>query len=294
MPVIGRRGMLRGGALLAGAAAGAAVVAATPQTADAADGDPLLIGEPNAGTDTTTLTVGGGDGGAAPALALQNADGPSLRLQNLSHAWAGQLEVGEMAGTDLGPIVGVDVEDGLTTTYLVTGVDLANVATPFASPPSRVLDLRTAAGRNSILRRSSANALASDGKLRAGQWIDVAMVLTGADYHMAAAFGNLTVTRPAAAGHAVLYPPGVRPITSSLNFTAGQTVANAAFVGTEIVQEHHALRLFTTADAWFILDITGGVTRGSVQTPLAQAARQAGGREALVRRLRKAVAQMQR
>ena len=116
----------------------------------------------------TTLTVGGDTGGVEPALALENADGPSLRMNALSHTWAGQLAVGEMAGTELGPIVGVETAFGATTTYLVTGVDLANMATPFASTPTRVLDLRTEAGRASIIRRSSPDAMAADGKLRAG------------------------------------------------------------------------------------------------------------------------------
>ncbi len=142
------------------------------------------------------MTVGGDLGGVEPALALENADGPSLRMNALSHTWAGQLAVGEMAGTDLGPIVGVETAFGATTTYLVTGVDLANMATPFASTPTAILDLRTEAGRANIVRRSSAGALAADGKLRAGQWIDVTIAFTGPDFSLDAVFANLTVVRP--------------------------------------------------------------------------------------------------
>jgi hypothetical protein len=45
-----------------------------------------------------------------------------------------------------------------------------------------------------------------------------------------------------------------------------------------------------------VLDITGGLTRGSVQTPLAQAAeaRAAGGRTALVSKVRKALGRTRR
>lgn len=294
--VIDRRGVLRG-TLLAGAAAGAAVVAMSPDAAHAADDDNVVIGGPNAAESVTTLTVGGSDGGSDPALALENADGPSLRLQALPHTWAGQLAVGEMAGTDLGPIVGVDLPEeqgGLTTTYLVTGADLANIATPFATQPTRVLDLRTAAGRDAILRRSVSDALTADGKLKAGQWIDIALAFTGPDYSMEAVFGNLLATGAARSGWAAVYPPGVQPPTSTLNFPASASMANGSFVGTASVQGYHAVRIFTSAEAWFVFDVTGGVTVGNVQTPLAQAARAAGGRSALARKMRKVLARTAR
>ena len=82
------------------------------------------------------------------------------------------------------------------------------------------------------------------------------------------------------------------PPTSNLNFTTGQVVANAAFVGAGIVQQHHAVRLSTSADAWFLLDITGGLTTG--RRPDAAGAgpactRAANGRVALVDKVRQAL-----
>jgi hypothetical protein len=292
-PALRRRDILRRGALFAGAATGA-VVALKPHSASADDGDNLVLGQGNTATLATTLTVGGDAGGIEPALALENADGPSLRMNALSHTWAGQLAVGEMAGTDLGPIVGVETAFGATTTYLVTGVDLANMATPFASTPTRILNLRNEAGRANIIRQSSAGALAADGKLRAGQWIDVSIAFTGPDFSLDAVFANLTVVKPVRAGYAVLYPPGVLPPTSNLNFALGQVLANAAFVGAGVVMQHHAVRLYTSADAWFIIDVTGGLTRGVAQAPLAQAqvTRAASGRVALVDKVRKALARV--
>jgi hypothetical protein len=222
-------------------------------------------------------------------LALENADGPSLRMNALSHTWAGQLAVGEMAGTDLGPIVGVETASGPTTTYLATGIDLANMATPFASTPTRVLDLRNESGRAAIIRRSAPDALASNGKLRAGQWIDISVAFTGPDFSLDAVFANLTVVAPGRGGWATLYAPGVLPPTSSINFTAGQVLANAAFVASGVVQQHHAIRLYTNAaDAWFLIDVSGGLIRGTAQAPLAQAQapRAAGGRVALTDKVR--------
>ena len=157
------------------------------------------------------------------------------------------------------------------TTYLATGMDLANIPTPFATTPSRRLDLRTSAGRASILRKSATTALGSDGKLLAGQWIDISIVPTGPDYTLEAVFANLTVVASVKGGYGVLYPPGVRPPTSSLNFSAKNIVANAAFVGVGSVLGFHAVRLYSTVDAWYVLDVTGGVTSGITQAPFAQA-----------------------
>ena len=294
-PALRRRDMLRRGAALGVGAAGAAI-ALKPHAASADDGDNLVLGQANTSTVATTLTVGGDAGGVEPALAVENADGPSLRMNALSHTWAGQLAVGEMAGTDLGPIVGVETAFGPTTTYLVTGVDLANMATPFVSPPNKVLDLRTEAGRANIIRRSSPGALAADGKLRAGQWIDVAVSFTGSDFTLDAVFANVTVLGPVRSGWAVLHAPGVRPPTSSMVFAQGQSVANAAFVAAGVVMQHHAVRLYSSVDAWFAVSVTGGLTRGVAQAPLAQAqvTRAASGRVALVDKVRQALGRIGR
>lgn len=292
--VLARRGLLRGGAALAGAAAGAlAIGAATAAPAHAADGDSLTIGEENDGETATALTIAAG---AEPALSLNNDDGPSLRLQPLASDWPGQLAPGEMAGTDLGPIVGVDTPEGAVTTYLVTGVDLVDVPSPFVSGPTRLLDLRTVAGREAIRRRSSANALTADGKLRAGAWIDVATVLTGSDYTLEAIFANLTVVGGVRPGYASLYPPGAWPGTSTVNFVKDQIVANGTFVGTSVVLGFHCVRIYTTSDAHFLLDVTGGVARGNAPVPGGQqaAARSARSRTSLVKRIAKAFGRLER
>ncbi len=287
---LARRGLLKRTALVAGIAAGAATaLAARPDAALAADGDPLELGSANEAGSTSTLRIGGGNGAAAPALALENADGPSLKLQPLSAVWPGQLDVGEIAGTDLGPLVGVDLPGGVTTTYLATGADLAGLPTPFATSPVRRLDLRTAAGRSAVIRRSSANALTAAGKLAAGQWIDIGLAVTGEDYSLQAVFANLTVTGAATNGFAALYQPGVRPVSSTINFVTGQTLANFAFVGAGVVQGYHTVRLYSSSEAWFLLDVSGGVNIGNSITPLSRAARAKGVRTALIAKVRNAL-----
>ena len=84
----------------------------------------------------------------------------------------------------------------------------------------------------------------------------------------------------------------MRPPTSSLNFPAGADLGNAAFIGVGDVLGFYAVRLYTTVDAWFVLDVTGGVTSGVTQAPLTQATavRTSGGRRAVIGRLRPALA----
>src|SRR5690349_4359136 len=162
-----RRRLLRGSVLAAGAAGVAVAASALP--AHAADGEPVLAGRQNAADATTTLTVGDG---SDPALALENGDGPSLYLQPLVAEFATELELGQIANTELGPIIGVDTTVGHATTFLATGVDLADLPTPYALPtPIRVLDTRTAAGRARVVR-TSPNAFDSKFRLNRGAWLD--------------------------------------------------------------------------------------------------------------------------
>lgn len=291
-PLLERRQLLRSSALVAGAAAGAVALAARADVAHAADGENVVLGQGNESESTTALRIGGEDGTTAPTLSLTNADGPSLRLAPLPAGWTGELEVGEIAGTPAGPIIGVDLPGGvITTTYLVTAADLANTATPFTSNPSRRLDLRTTAGRSSVIRRSSPTALGSDGRLRAGQWIDVGIAHSGDDYELQAVFANLTVVGPLANGFVAVYPPGARPNISSVNFTKGQVIANFTITGLGLIQGWHALRIYTNADTWILLDVNGGINLGSSQAPLGKlmANRLKGGRKALADKLRTAL-----
>ena len=74
------------------------------------------------------------------------------------------------------------------------------------------------------------------------------------------------------------------------------TVANAAFIGVGEVLGFHAVRLYTTVDAWYVLEVTGGVTSGISAAPLAQATavRKSGGRQAVIGRVRQALARLSR
>lgn len=67
--------------------------------------------------------------------------------------------------------------------------------------------------------------------------------------------GNATVVNPLANGFAIIWPDGQnRPVASNLNFNAGQIVANAFTIG---LSQDGNFRIYSTASASFIIDITG-------------------------------------
>lgn len=273
--LVQRRQLLRRSALLAGAAGITTAVLSAPTRASAADGDNVLLGEDNVATSTTSLVINQPVGSQTPTLALRNGSGPSLSLQPLAADFPGALELGEIANTELGPLVGVDSELGLATTYLVTGIDLADMPTPYPLPsPIRLLDTRTTAGRARVLRSSSA-AWDSKFKLKAGAWIDVEAVPVTGEYDVPGGWVNLTAVSPAGKGYMSIFPPGQFPGTSTLNFKKGMNLANGAFIATGIVAGRYAFRIRTTRRTHVVLDLTGLVIKGAAPTPAGKSAGQA-------------------
>ena len=270
-PSVRRRSLLRGGAVLAGA--GLAGTAMVPPAAAAA-GPVVALGSDNAETTSTGLTVNGTDGDPeVAALRLNNAAGPSLYLQPLDEAWNGSLKIGEIANTTLGPLIGVsdptaDVADTAVTSFLATGIDLEFLPTPVAVPQTRLVDTRTAAGRKGILS-TSANAFRSDFKLHQGAWVDVLVAPTADGFELSSVFVNVTAVDPNGKGFLAAYPPGAYPGTSTLNVVKGQNVANGAFVAVREVDDassdasYYAVRVYTTAECFLIVDLTGAIVQGA-------------------------------
>lgn len=252
---LGRRHLLRGGAVLAGAAGLTAIASATAPTAHAADGDPVLLNRFNESPGTTVIK---GTNPGQPTLTLGNDNGPTLYLQPVTSEWNGDLAVGEIANSQFGPVVGVDYGDGSgpQNTVLVTGLDIESLALPIATPPARVLDTRFANSRSGIVR-SSTSALDSSGRLKGGAWIDVAVDASDADYTLEAAFLNLTVTGSLTGGYLTAYPPGAKPTASTLNFSKGQAIANGCFVQVGVADTAFVVRIATSATTHVIVDITG-------------------------------------
>lgn len=259
-PTMGRRNLLRGGAAVAtvaGLGVGA-VFAATP--ASAAPVNYVELGEDNAETTSTSITVNGTTGDEETAtLSLTNVNGPSLKLNTLTDDWAGDLQPGEIANVGSGPLVGL--ADG-TTTFLATGMDLLSLPVTIPVLPERMVDLRTAGGRQSIVG-SSANAFDTRHRLKAGAYMDIAFGDASGALNLTGIFGNLTVTGATTGGWLTVYPPLAKaPNASNLNFGTGQTVANLVFAALEADSSgRFVTRITTTGTTWVILDITGVVAQ---------------------------------
>jgi hypothetical protein len=263
-----RRLLLRGGAVLAGAA-GIAVAGAAmgPTAAHAADGDAALLGADNESETTTSLAIGGSKGSASPALSVSNPSGPVLKLDPVGDGYDGDLKLGELAVTRDGPEIGVYGAGGTAqTTFLATGLDLDQLPISVPIEPERYLDTRSAKGREGI-RTTSPGAVTANGQLKAGGWIDVAIVSTEF-VGLNAVFVNVTAVTPTTNGFIAVYPPGDRPNTSTLNFVKRQTIANSTFILTGVADEDddfYVVRIYSTALTHVLLDLTGVSLLGITQ-----------------------------
>ena len=85
---------------------------------------------------------------------------------------------------------------------------------------------------------------------------------------------NVTVTGSQSGGYVTLWPGGARPDTSTLNYDAGATIANAAVVGTT-----GSIALYASSPTHLILDVTGYFTGDDVFVPLSKPQRLADTRQ---------------
>lgn len=253
-----RRRLLRGGALLAGAAAGAAAITAAGTTkAEAANGDPVLVGEENTGTNPTSLA---------------NSNGPSLRLAPLANDWEGPLAPGEIANTYAGPYIGVS--DGPSApsvvSYLATGIDLAALPVPFPyDKPDRALDTRTPTGRARVLRTSPSPY--ASGRLKKDAWLDVAISPADDEFTVEGAFLNVTAIDALGNGFLAVYKPGDRPQVATTRFAKGVTATSSAFMALGVLNDAFVIRVYTSYATNVIIDVTG-VSLNGLAGPAAPAA----------------------
>lgn len=260
-----RRLLIRGGAVLAGAAGVAAAGAVlAPATAQAADGQFAVMGQPNTSDSPTVFTLNA-PGGATPTMRLTNASGPALALTPTGEGYTGGLKVGEIASTTEGPEVGISRGTaGAETTWLATGLDLDQLPITLPLRPFRLVDTRIKDGREGI-RSSSTNAFESDFRLRAGSWFDIAIV--DKDYvGLVGVYVNVTGVHAAKAGFVSVYPPGERTNTSTLNLQPSLAVANSALVPAAIAQEDaewQVIRIYSSTTAHIVVDLTGVLIAGT-------------------------------
>ena len=258
-----RRLLIRGGAVLAGAAGVAAAGAVlAPATAQAADGQFAVVGQPNTSESSTRLTLRD-PGGTTPTVTLTNAAGPVLELTPTGPGYNGALAVGQVASTAEGLEVGVAGPDGPETTWLATGLDIDQLPITLPLRPFRLADTRSMEGREGI-RSSSTNAFEPDFRLRAGSWFDIAIVAK--EYvGLVGAYVNVTGVHAAKAGFVSVYPPGNRSNASTLNLQPSLATANSALVSAAIAAEDPGwwvIRIYSSTTAHIVVDMTGVLVAG--------------------------------
>jgi hypothetical protein len=250
---VGRRKLLRRAGTVAAGAAGAGVVGSmVGSPAQAAPGDPVVIGSANTGgTTTTTLTSGNATN---PALRLNNAAGPALSVQlsetiDPTTAPSGSIYVDSYG--DFNAVGEVEGERFLTTAYSPTWAFM-----PWPESPFRWVDTRTAAGRAFLKPGStfdsSGRLLPKNSNTTPDAIVDLSELFAGG---IGAVQVNLTVANAVSGGYASLWDEGAFPGISNINYATG-TLANFAQT---LIGQDRAIRVKTSKAAVIIIDIMGWV-----------------------------------
>jgi hypothetical protein len=250
---VDRRGLLRGGAVLAGVAGLGVAGVAGASSATADPGNPVLQGLPNnASPALTGLTSSSPTG----TFEIENTTtGAPLRLAETLNTPADDSQVGDYytsapAGSLPLPtfthVTGTGAAEPALWGYLYTDIWATQ---PIPVLPQRALDTRSASGRARVT--DPTGKFDSTGRLLAGRTITLSM--TDFVFAPGAVFGNVTVTGPLAAGFVVVYPSDPRPSTSSINYVPGQTIANFSLTGMSAAL---SIRIFTQSTTHVIFDVT--------------------------------------
>lgn len=203
------------------------------------------------------LTVAAHDSFPGQQVALSASGLPAGLTMNTSGVVSGTV-------TTIGSSwVKVTATDGVATATTIFRWTVSNAGGFSSVPAARLLDTRTGTG-------------APRAPVAAGGSIAVQVLGRGGVpvSGVSAVVLNVTVNVPANAGYVTAYPDGItRPTTSNLNFVKGQTVPNLVLVP---VGADGKVRLFTTAGADLIADVSGFYASGTVTqigtfTPLSPA-----------------------
>ena len=93
------------------------------------------------------------------------------------------------------------------------------------------------------------------------------MTPAAGDFEIPAVYLNVVATGAAGTGYLSVYRPPTYPGTSTVNFGAGQTIANLAIVATAIVLGRYAVRIRASSPVHVVADLTGFTVKGDVATP---------------------------
>jgi hypothetical protein len=236
--VLNRRALLRASGVVAGIAGLAGYAAAQAPAADAAIGDPVVIGKSNYAESALTRLITDVSG---PTLFLGNSGpGSPLRLQG---------HYSDRFVFDSGDLMNVNddlrfAHDDFNLATVLTSYNASHVVPVI---PFRAVDTRTTAGRANIVNR--AGNLDSAGRLIGGHSIQID--LGDEVFQATAVFANLTVTQAAASGYLTVWSSGARPVTSALNYSAGHASSNFCVSGLT----SDTLRLYARSTTHVLLDV---------------------------------------
>jgi hypothetical protein len=267
-----RRALLtRGGAVVAGAVGAGVAVAAAAAPASAAPGDPVLQGQANAvGTNvpaTEIQAISNNASAPTPTVVVTNTGSPAageasppLRITPAASGLdspAANTAGGDMVATNDGNLWFTHAVPNVGTFPAAVHTDAnSNSFAPLAGP-YRILDTRTSAGRSHVL--DPTGKFDSTGRLLAGKiiHIDLSLLVTFGD----AVTSNLTVTKPASGGYLTLWSGAgaTRPTASSINFVAGQTIANLTVSGIAAYSstKTDTIAIYASVTTHVILDVAG-------------------------------------
>jgi hypothetical protein len=263
---VGRRRLLRAGGAAIAAAAGAGVVAAaTP--AQATDGQPIIQGVPNNAGALNSTTAISNNGLNHGTLTLSNAAtgtdvptgltvaGPTLVLQPNPTADFVDGPLGSLGMDQFGRIWAKTLPDPVTPEFVRTQFNTTEIV-PIR--PQRILD--TQLNVSNVIANSG---IISGGQLLAGKTLNLDL----SDYVLfgTVVFANIAVVAPPIAGFITVWPHGLpRPGTSTINWSAGWTIANGLISGIghpeglthQGLPVTDAISIFTSRNARFVVDIT--------------------------------------
>lgn len=252
-PLIGRRALL-GRAGLAAATVGGAALAVTglPGTADAAAGDPILMGQGNDAGSTGTELGSSSQAGASFVLANSGTAHGPLQLAG------SDAQVANSAGMHQGELFHVNGDlffvsvDSTSPGGSVAGQVLttANATQQVAIIPKRFLDTRTDEGKSRIV----AATLDTAGRLKAGTWLVLDLTELG---FYTSVVGNLTAVAPLLPTFLTVAPEPLvgAPTTSTVNCAKGMVLANGFLVAAN--PNDGSVAIYTAQTTHVLLDVTG-------------------------------------
>lgn len=136
------------------------------------------------------------------------------------------------------------------------------LAVSLGLPPQRILDTRTADGREQILH-SSASAFDSKHRLKNNAWIDVAVFPADEEIDLLSVFVNLGSRESTKKGTLVVTEPvDDEPKAFTLHYGKAAEVANSAIVGVGLDEagdgyRTYIVRIFAGSTTHVTLDLTG-------------------------------------